>query len=85
VNKKEQKRNKKGDRLLFLYGLSLFKDSLFPSRKSSLSPFTTGIFFFTFVFFSGIKYDNLSPEKGCFLFNKEEIFSSRLTAILEND
>ena len=45
----------------------------------------TGIFFFTFAFFSGIKYDNLSREKGCFLFNKEEIFRSRLTAILEND
>jgi hypothetical protein len=31
--------NKKGDRLLFLYGLSSRKDSPSHSRKSSLSPF----------------------------------------------
>ncbi len=45
----------------------------------------TRIFFFTFAFFSGIKYDKLIQEKGCFLFNKEEIFRFQLTAVLEND
>jgi len=45
----------------------------------------TRIFFFTFIFFSGIKYNNLSLEKGCFLFNKEEIFRPRLIIILLND
>ena len=33
------KKGKKGDRLLFLHELSTNRDSLLPSRKSSLSPF----------------------------------------------
>jgi hypothetical protein len=45
----------------------------------------TRIFFFTFIFFSGIKYHNLIPEKGCFLLNKEEIFRPSSIIILLND